>query len=103
MTAEAWVIVVRSAPDDPGSSEMLELVLAGATLELDLAVVFAGAGNGHLHPGAFAPWRQLLDYSLAAVHSTGRRSAAILPGGVSELSQAAFERVCRSARAVVTL
>lgn len=103
MPAESWVIVVRSGPNDPDSGEMLELVLAGATLELDLAVVFADAGNGHLRPDAFAPWRQLLDFDLAAVHSTGSRGEAILPGGVSDLSRAAFECVCRRAQGVVTL
>ncbi|WP_181918881.1 hypothetical protein [Wenzhouxiangella sediminis] len=102
MQAEPWVIVVAAAPGEPGSREMLELVLAGATLEVEMLVVFEAEGLAHLEPEPFAPWRQLLDFELAEVRARGS-GEALLPAGVSAIDDEAFENVCRHAAGVLRL
>ncbi|QOC23585.1 DsrE family protein [Wenzhouxiangella sp. AB-CW3] len=69
--AGPWVVIVASAPTDPDSQEVLELVLAGASLELPIAVLFSGAGCEHLVGEKVRAWRQLVDFSLADVFYCG--------------------------------
>ena len=102
MTAEHWVIVVDAAPQEPDSREMLELVLAGATLEVDLVVVFEGAGCGHLEPEAIAPWRQLIDFDLARLRALAPGSE-LVPAGVSIIGEGQFDALCREAAGVLRL
>lgn len=102
MPAEHWVVVVAVAPSDPESREMLEFVLAGATLEVELVVVFEGAGCGHLEPEAIAPWRQLIDFDLARLHALGPGSE-LLPAGVSTIGPGQFDDLCRGAAGVLRL
>jgi len=102
MSGEAWVVIVAHAPEEPDSREMLELVLAGATLELDMVVVFEGAGCGHLEPEAIAPWRQLIDFDLADLRAR-RPESTLMPSGVTPLDEPGFERLCRDAAGVLRL
>jgi hypothetical protein len=99
---EAWVVVVSVAPEERESREMLELVLAGATLEVDLTVVFEADGCGHLEPEAIAPWRQLIEFDLAALRAR-RQGSALLPIGVSRVDDAEFDSLCRRAAGVLRL
>lgn len=102
MSAEAWVIVVGAEPAEPASREMLELILAGATLELELVVVFEGAGCAHLEPEVFAPWRQLIDFDLAELRARQPRSA-LIPSGVTAIEADEFKQLCRNAAGVLRL
>lgn len=102
MPSEAWVIVVGVEPGEPGSREMLELILAGATLELELVVVFEGPGCAHLEPDVFAPWRQLIDFDLAELRARQPRSA-LIPSGVTAIDADEFEQLCRDAAGVLKL
>lgn len=102
MPGESWVVVVAVAPEETASREMLELVLAGATLELDMVVVFEGAGCGHLEPEAIAPWRQLIDFDLAELRAR-RPESSLMPYGVAALDERGFERLCRDAAGVLRL
>lgn len=102
MPGEPWVIVVASAPREPDSREMLELVLAGATLEAEIVVVFEADGLGHLEPEPFAPWRQLIDFGLAGIRAR-RSGEALLPAGVSAIDGDGFEELCRDAAGVLRL
>ncbi|MEE4305031.1 MAG: hypothetical protein V2J19_12865 [Wenzhouxiangella sp.] len=102
MPDEPWVIIVAAPPGEPGSREMLELVLAGATLEVAIVVVFDGAGLGHLEPEPFAPWRQLVDFGLADIRAR-RSGEALLPAGVSAVDSNGFEDMCRHAAGVLRL
>ncbi len=99
---DRWVIVVALAPSEPESREMLELVLAGATLEVDLVVVFERAGLAHLEPDAIAPWRQLIDFDLAELRAR-RPAAELMPVGVSAIDERQFDALCRDAAGVLTL
>jgi hypothetical protein len=63
-----WVIRIDSRPAEPDSREVLEVVLAGASLELPIAVVFTGEGRRHLIGGQVRQWRQLVDFELARCH-----------------------------------
>lgn len=65
MSGDAWVIHVALQPREPDSSEMLELVMAGASLDVPLVVLFSGAGRHHLRASQAARWRQLVDFGLA--------------------------------------
>lgn len=102
MKAEVWVVRIRTAPAEPCSREMLELVLAGASLELDLVVVFSGPGAGHLQADAFAQWRQLIDFDLAPVLVEG--GPGTTPAcGVREVTAGEVDRLCQSAAGVLEL
>jgi len=85
-----WKIVIASGPADPGSREILELVLAGATLELDLEVIFAGPGRAHLQDKFFAPFRQLTDHELARISVLGPQNVA-LPASVGIANPACLD------------
>lgn len=102
MPRKVWVVVVGAAPQEPDSREMLELVLAGATLELELVVVFDGAGCDHLEPEAIAPWRQLIDFDLADLRAR-RPATTLLPAGISPLGDPEFDAMCRDAAGVLRL
>ncbi len=67
MAGNAFLVRIRSAPDEVGSIEMLELILAGASLEADLTVLFEGLGVDHLRAPWAKMWRQLTDYELATL------------------------------------
>lgn len=102
MSARIWVIVIGVSPGEPESREMLELVLAGATLDLDLTVVFEGGGCEHLDPDTFGPWRQLIDFELAELRACRPRSA-LTPSGVTAIDNDEFEQICRDAAGVLSL
>ena len=102
MPSSAWVLIVAQPPAEPDSREMLELVLAGATLEIELIVVFDGAGAEHLEPEPFAPWRQLVDFDLADLRARGA-APGLLPAGVDRLDDAGLERLLDDARGVLKL
>ncbi|QKK03170.1 MAG: hypothetical protein HND55_11225 [Pseudomonadota bacterium] len=101
MMGDCWVVIVQLPPSEPASTEMLELVLAGASLDLDLTVVFRGAGVAHVAEDPFRPWRQLIDHSLATV--LVESGAARLPEGALSCSAAEIDALVRGARAVLVL
>lgn len=103
MKTEPWVLVVGTAPADPDSREMLELVLAAATLDCRVVVVFRASGAGHLEPGQFDPWRQLVDFSLAELYVDSADAPALAPGGVGTMDADSFERLSRLAAGVLEL
>lgn len=70
---EFWLVVVSAAPADRNDREILELVLAGASLELPLAVLFRDQGCQHLSGGPARGWRQLVDYDLADLYCTATK------------------------------
>lgn len=102
MKPEPWVIVVTTAPSEPDSREMLELVLAGATIEVPMVVVFEGAGRGHLEPDEIGPWRQLIDFDLARLTALEPESN-LMPTGVSLLQASEFDALCRESAGVLRL
>lgn len=103
MPGNAWVVIIDSAPDIDDSREMLELVLAGATLEVGLAVVFRDAGLDLFDPKLFRPWRQLIDHELADLFGVGNSLEASWPAGVAPLSGSSLERLCAEAAGVLRL
>lgn len=105
MAAENWVVAISQAPGHPDSEEMLELVLAGVSLELDILVIFCGAGVGHVVGETARPWRQLTDLGLASVWFEsgflGSRTPAI--DGAREASRAEISRMNERACCVLVL
>jgi len=74
------------APRAPQAREVLELVLAGASLDIDLAVVFEGPGCGFLAEPWARGWQQLVDFDLARLYYRG-------PGRSSEPPACPAERI----------
>lgn len=104
MTADSWLVVVRSAPAEPNSQEMLELVLAGASLDISLNVVFAGAGRGHLSGQDAAPWRQLIDFGMAGFWCLeGDGPAPDISIDAQLLDDSGFERLRSQAQGILEL
>lgn len=60
-----FVIRLAHQVAEPEAREYLELVLAGASLELDLVVLFESDGLGLLAEERARPWGQLVDHGLA--------------------------------------
>lgn len=101
-----FLLHIRSAPAESERRELLELVLAAVALEIPVAVLFSGAGNGWLDAPFAATWRQLTDYQLAPVYCIqmerlGRTKAHELP--VKILDAADARKLAGRARAVLEL
>jgi hypothetical protein len=71
MSDAGFIIRVGAVRDEADSMEMLEVVLAGASLELDLAVLFEDRGLACLGGSLGRPWNQLADHDLARLYGFG--------------------------------
>jgi hypothetical protein len=97
-----WLVVVSAEPAEPDGREMLELVLAGASLELPLAVLFQGAGCRHLVGETARGWRQLVDYEMAALYcAVGQELEAEVP--VTRLDSEGLKRLRAASRGEIRL
>lgn len=82
MTERLHRIVVARLPTPNDRRELLELVLAAASLDLRVQVVLRGDAGQLLAPGADSGWWQLLDEGLAEVLvECSPDDAAGLPAG----------------------
>ncbi len=64
---QAYGVMIAYAPSSADRDSLLEWVLAGATLDLDLVVAFAGDGASELEDEAAKRWAQVKDHDLAKV------------------------------------
>ncbi|MBY6205281.1 hypothetical protein [Halomonas denitrificans] len=64
MTVDLLFEIAHQPIDDRDRLETLEPVLAAATLELDIDVLFRGAGAGHLAGPGSERWNQVIDFGL---------------------------------------
>ncbi len=104
MSHDAWVIHVALHPGEPVSSEMLELVMAGASLDLPLVVLFSGSGRYHLCGDWAARWCQLTDFRLARLVYRIEDGAVFRPEIPAEgLDAKRVERLFEHARGVLHL
>lgn len=75
---EGSVLVhVRVSGDARFKREVLELCLAAAALEIELAVVFAASGLDHLRGPDAAGWRQFPDFDLAPLYRIADGETAV--------------------------
>ncbi len=104
-TGAEFLIEVSAAPAEPGSTEMLELVLAGASLDAQMQVLFRGAGVAHLDLPDARAWQQLHDFELARLfHAAGARPEGLMPALPSiGLDSKAMAALAHQARAVIYL
>lgn len=65
--AQSYGVMIAYGPSSADRDSLLEWVLAGATLDLDLVVVFAGDGASELEDEAAKRWAQVKDHDLAKV------------------------------------
>lgn len=104
MSDGRWLVLIRSAPRELSGREILELVLAGASLDIGLDVVFSGPGLRHLRGNEMAGWRQLLDYDMAALwRLDASDSVARASSGVGQIDEDALQRMKSRAAGVLEL
>ncbi len=87
---ERFVVVLTSRGDATYWCELLELVLAGASLDLDLVVVFGTEALDSLgqFEREFQAWRQLVDHELASVRVVCRSDHSLnLPDWIVPASE----------------
>lgn len=90
MAERRFVVPVERCPDRSESGELLELVLAAASLELDLTVWLRGTALGVLTGPDRHGWQQLIDHDLARVCASDcpDGSHGAIPDGVELLDPA---------------
>lgn len=97
----SFLIRVGIAPTAPDAEEVLELVMAGASLEIDLVVVFEGEGRRFLLRPWGRGWRQLVDFELATLYHY-EDGAIDLPLSLAEpIEHQALNRLCVEREVVV--
>lgn len=79
MTEPAFLLRIGTAPEVSHADELLELVLAGASLDVDLVVVFEGPAVAHLQKPHVQRWRQLTDFGLAPLYCLTGPDSDLLP------------------------
>lgn len=71
MATESFVLRIHYLPNEQDARELLEVALAGASLDIDLDVLLEGVAVSFLEGESAGPWRQLLDHGLARVWYCG--------------------------------
>ncbi|MEM1081179.1 MAG: DsrE family protein [Pseudomonadota bacterium] len=98
MSEGHYVFIIGYQPrDDRSNLEALEMILAAAALEIDIAVVFTIEASAWLNEQGGARWRQLVDFDLAKLHQLRLESthevvipiATITPNEFAELREPA--------------
>ncbi len=98
MTERRFVIRIEGLPTAADGRELLELVLAAASLDLDVVVLLCGSAAGLLTGAEHAGWRQLVEQDLARV-CVGAGSGDLdvaLPDAVETLSSTEVSHLERS-------
>ncbi len=108
MTADLLFEIVHGPVDDRDRLESLEPVLAAATLEFDIDVLFRGAGAGHLAGPGSERWCQVIDFDLGrlwlcpdAIDQNAVESVAVVEAG--RIGADEVEQLRRRARKIVVL
>lgn len=92
-----FLILLRQTVAEPEAREYLEMVLAGASLDLDLVVLFEDEGLALLAGDRARPWAQLVDYGLARMATS---SAEPIPQLLERVDAAQVEQ-WRAARTLI--
>lgn len=87
MLQRRFLIEVDGLPDPTDRGELLELILAAATLELPVTVLLIGCAAELLSSSSNRAWRQLIDQGLTRVCVFAPPAQAFLPDGVMVLSE----------------
>lgn len=83
MPERRFLIEVGELPDPADRRELLELVLAAASIDLSVTVLLRGAAADLLTLSSTRAWRQLIDQELASVGVAGPWDGNALPAGVA--------------------
>ena len=83
MTEPRILIEVVGLPDPDDRRELLELVLAAASLEVPVKVLLSGNAIDLFCLPSTAAWQQLIDQDLAVVGVPGPWGGMALPPGVA--------------------
>ena len=82
MIDRQFLIRIDALPDPSDQRDLLELVLAAASLDLQVTVLLTGEGVELLSTQA---WRQLHEQDLASVAVSGAPQGAALPAGIATI------------------
>ena len=88
MNERRFLIRIDGCPEPEDEQELLELVLAAASLELDLVVCLHGLAVHLLTEAGHSAWAQLVEQDLARVAVSTARAGldGVLPDRVESLS-----------------
>ncbi len=100
MSKRRYRVVVTDLPPEDERRELLELVLAAASLDLPLEVLLIGSAGSLLSGADAAGWLQLLEHDLAEIRVAAGVSGAAepalkddLPSGVEWLGPEDLSRL----------
>ncbi|MEE4638452.1 MAG: hypothetical protein V2J42_06905 [Wenzhouxiangella sp.] len=82
MTEHKILIEVAGLPDHADRRELLELILAAASLEVPISLLLRGNAIELVSLSSTQGWRQLIDQGLADVGVPGPWDGMALPAGV---------------------
>lgn len=92
MPERRYLVTVAKRPPKKEASELLELILAAACLDLPVLVVLCGDGVGLIEGASAAAWLQLVEQGLAELAVLGGPAGEQgLPCGVRRIDPAALE------------
>ncbi|MFP4207227.1 MAG: hypothetical protein ACLFSC_01120 [Wenzhouxiangella sp.] len=95
MTERCVLIEIQALPDPVDQRELLELVLAAASLELSITVLLGRDAVDLFQGAAGAGWRQLLDHDLARVGVIADPASGRLPSGLELIDERQREKLAR--------
>ncbi len=85
------------------AAEVIEWLLAAASMELDLRVLFSGGGIAHLDGDGARAWRQFTDFGLVELYVHSRDGRAPPGVDVGRVGTAGAVRLRGAARQVILL
>jgi hypothetical protein len=99
-----YLLEVAFAPGSPRrAGETVEWLLAAASLELDVRVLFSAEGLGHLRGDFARAWRQFVDFGLAELYAQTGPAADALDADARCIAAAEAVRLRGEARQVIVL
>ena len=90
--ARDYLIEVAESLSDQGARELLELILAAASLDLSLTVLCSGSARAMLEGPGAGRWRQLVEQDLAVlIWAATDEDPGASPAGLPCLAGAALD------------
>lgn len=100
----AYLLEIGFAPDGPRQAEeAIEWLLAAASLDLDVNVLFSADGLAHLRGDFARGWRQFIDFGLAGLYAETGRAAGPLDLDARRVAPVDAARLRADARQVIVL
>ncbi|HMA98182.1 MAG TPA: hypothetical protein VKO38_01865 [Wenzhouxiangella sp.] len=99
MAERRFLIQIDVLPADRDRQELLELVLAAATLDAPASILVTGEAVSLFDSGSDASWRQLIEQGLIDVLSDAADRQS-LPSGVQPLDHCSREKLVQQSTVI---